>query len=164
MSNKVAPNEHCGPDVDRDVEQAIEKEVSECMQRVMDKLTAIGPYDTDVNYQIEVCMQHIDKLRSLEKEDIKAYEAAIVELQMISIGKRQDPSAPVSPAMAETVLSELDEITPISYSRKDVEAVLTDSTDDKYMGDPGIFVSIEDGKGDPEDAKLVNELRRRGEL
>lgn len=140
MKNKVASNGAPKGASKTDVEQ----EVGECVQRVMHRLTTIGPSDQDVEHQIRECMQRIEEMKMLQKVDSQAFDDAIDELQEISIGNKQDPT--LSQGMAESILLEFDRTNPISSSRADVVMALTGGADDEFMGGSDMFTSITEAK------------------
>lgn len=146
MKNKVAQIGHS--------DKGIRKEVGEYLQRVMHRLTSIGPSDQDVEYEIRESIKHIDRLSRLRIEDPEAYEIAIEELQLVASGKRKDPTGPVSQAMAETILLEQGELNTIDSSRSDVRMALT-GANEEFMGDDTLIPFNEAlARGDMEDDTL----------
>ncbi|MBU1685387.1 hypothetical protein KJ662_03975 [Patescibacteria group bacterium] len=91
-------------------------------------------------------MKHVRELQALRKNDPQAYEDEVQKLQLLTLSSGDDLTSPVSPHMAELVLLELDELNPVSSSRKDVEAALTDYVEDEYMGNSDMFVPYSEAR------------------
>lgn len=96
----------------------------------------LGPKDEEVVHEIQECQRHINKLRALKEEDEDKFEDEMVVIQQIAAGKKMDPTAPVSQAMAEAILLEFEQFdfNPESHRRGEINAILAALDDEPYMG------------------------------
>lgn len=106
------------------------------------------PLQKAAESDFEKCVQHVEKLKALKKSDSEAYRREVKELGEITRGLLARTSDRVSPDMAETILSELEEFA--HMVRPEVAEVLRENPDpefskkaNRFMGS-GKFVPLEE--------------------
>lgn len=106
------------------------------------QVAPIGPLDSEVESEIKKCEQNIERLRRLQRTNEGEYDEVIEKMQRIALEGRSDSD--VTPAMAEAILLEFEEVNPISSSRKDLEALLAANAEEECLGNSEIFVPYEE--------------------